>query len=990
MSLAVLADHMASKGRNGDTMLVHMTPEEVHGLQALALAHGGQLTINPETGLPEANFLKKMLPMIAGMALNFIAPGVGTYIGGLIGASGAVGTGIAIGGLTGLATGSLKQGIMAGLGAYGGASLAGGLETAGMAAAQKAAMTPEALAQITGPELVGNATAEAVARNQLAEQATRDFMSKGAFDRFGAGISALGSEAGRTAALQGVGGASGLMRAGFAGMAGADALGQPQTATQMPGSGFKYPPRIRPMSFNQYTGELEQLPMFSAINTGGKTAGVSGMTPAPAQPEAQPSGGYNTGGIVALANGGAPVLPSDIGKYTPEQKADLYNKFLGQGFNDAAIRQAAGTQTDDDWRYLQNLAAQRGSPAVSGAERTVLTDPNWQSVKGQTGLEGLSSNIQNFFQTNPNVAYPAIGQEAAKYGVDTQDIIRALETGGGSRAMQTVTTSPDWRSRQGLSGLEGLSSNINMWLAEHPKATESDIRSAMDTWGLNEADIKRATGKNVAELGYKQRSPEGVEPLPRVDDTVPGTTGRDVTYGGDTVIPEYTAPQPKVTLGEAFKPTPQTMEQVRSEYEEGGGSTRMPTITDIKPGERTYTQNAVADLITGYLQTNPNAKYSDVQVFAASKGIPEMQARAAYNEFRFSTLTGGSKQAYDYLMGRAPYSTKPFVPGGGPIMKPYTEAVGLTPPSGFFGRKTIPNSPTNQNAQTVGGGVVYNSGITGGGTGTTGGMPSMAYSRPGSSAINPETGTAYTPLSGTPITDALLGTQDASKVPVVDRSTYTDSAMNELLANEAAERTRAAELSDVLNVEEIERDLEQARSETELAQDLERARRGEPSQQDVNRSFYYDYTAPSRSFDDMGFGSVYLGNTAFTPQERAAMLGLRGGGLADVAAAAAARGGNVERYNLGGYSDGGRLLRGPGDGVSDSIPATIGNKQPARLADGEFVIPARIVSEIGNGSTEAGARKLYAMMDRVQRARAKTTGKGKVAKNTRAEKYLPA
>jgi hypothetical protein len=95
--------------------------------------------------------------------------------------------------------------------------------------------------------------------------------------------------------------------------------------------------------------------------------------------------------------------------------------------------------------------------------------------------------------------------------------------------------------------------------------------------------------------------------------------------------------------------------------------------------------------------------------------------------------------------------------------------------------------------------------------------------------------------------------------------------------------------------------------------------------------------------------------------------------------------------SLGSYSDGGRLLRGPGDGVSDSIPATIGQKQqPARLADGEFVVPARIVSELGNGSTEAGAKKLYAMMDRVQRARGKTTGKDKVAANSRADKYLPA
>ena len=94
--------------------------------------------------------------------------------------------------------------------------------------------------------------------------------------------------------------------------------------------------------------------------------------------------------------------------------------------------------------------------------------------------------------------------------------------------------------------------------------------------------------------------------------------------------------------------------------------------------------------------------------------------------------------------------------------------------------------------------------------------------------------------------------------------------------------------------------------------------------------------------------------------------------------------------DLGGYSDGGRLLRGPGDGVSDSIPATIADKRPARLADGEFVVPARIVSELGNGSTDAGARELYKMMDRVQSARAKTTGKGKVAKKNSPQQMMPA
>lgn len=101
-----------------------------------------------------------------------------------------------------------------------------------------------------------------------------------------------------------------------------------------------------------------------------------------------------------------------------------------------------------------------------------------------------------------------------------------------------------------------------------------------------------------------------------------------------------------------------------------------------------------------------------------------------------------------------------------------------------------------------------------------------------------------------------------------------------------------------------------------------------------------------------------------------------------------AAGGGI-MHGLGGYSDGGRLLKGPGDGVSDSIPATIGNRQPARLADGEFVIPARIVSELGNGSTEAGARQLYAMMERIQKSRRKSIGKGKVAVDSKSKKHLP-
>ena len=91
--------------------------------------------------------------------------------------------------------------------------------------------------------------------------------------------------------------------------------------------------------------------------------------------------------------------------------------------------------------------------------------------------------------------------------------------------------------------------------------------------------------------------------------------------------------------------------------------------------------------------------------------------------------------------------------------------------------------------------------------------------------------------------------------------------------------------------------------------------------------------------------------------------------------------------SLGSYSDGGRMLRGPGDGVSDSIPASIEGKRPARLADGEFVIPARAVSELGNGSTEAGSKQLYAMLDRIASKRKK--GKG-LAYEANPKKLMPA
>ena len=114
--------------------------------------------------------------------------------------------------------------------------------------------------------------------------------------------------------------------------------------------------------------------------------------------------------------------------------------------------------------------------------------------------------------------------------------------------------------------------------------------------------------------------------------------------------------------------------------------------------------------------------------------------------------------------------------------------------------------------------------------------------------------------------------------------------------------------------------------------------------------------------------------------------------------AGGAAGGSVEDimvgYSGGGYNQGGdvymaagRYLSGGGDGMSDSIPATINNNQPARLADGEFVVPADVVADLGNGSSNAGAKKLYAMMKKIRQAR---HGTSKQPPEVKAEKAMPA
>jgi hypothetical protein len=141
--------------------------------------------------------------------------------------------------------------------------------------------------------------------------------------------------------------------------------------------------------------------------------------------------------------------------------------------------------------------------------------------------------------------------------------------------------------------------------------------------------------------------------------------------------------------------------------------------------------------------------------------------------------------------------------------------------------------------------------------------------------------------------------------------------------------------------------------------------------QDYNkaRTDYYKGQSPLN-----GFGGIYAGG-ARKP------LNIWQGNTAMPSAPGPFAGSSGAKFAKGGYLD------GPGDGMSDSIPASIEGKQPARLADGEFVVPADVVSHLGNGSTKAGAERLYAMMDKVRHARTGTTKQGR---QINPKKYLPA
>jgi hypothetical protein len=153
----------------------------------------------------------------------------------------------------------------------------------------------------------------------------------------------------------------------------------------------------------------------------------------------------------------------------------------------------------------------------------------------------------------------------------------------------------------------------------------------------------------------------------------------------------------------------------------------------------------------------------------------------------------------------------------------------------------------------------------------------------------------------------------------------------------------------------------------------------------------YRFARGGQVDDELGGDYTAMGMDSGNLQKGLFGLGYAAGGMPNLALSRLSQPafnegavGGMQQFAEGGTP---RFLSGGGDGMSDSIPATINDKQPARLADGEFVIPADVVSHLGNGSSKAGAKRLYSMMDKVRQAR---TGKKQQAPEVNTKRLMPA
>jgi hypothetical protein len=920
MSLHKFAEQVASQGRGDDSLLVHMTPDEVRNLQRFAQANGTTLTINPTTGLPEAGLLSDLFKAVAPIALGaFLGPGAF----GIAGLGLSAGTaGLVTGGLTTLATGSLSRGLMAGLGAYGGAGLAEGFANAGANA-----FTTQGMAGYEGvlaeQGLQPGTAAYGEAASQMALDAQKQALATPASARMAAGFDIAKTDP-MAFAKQNLGNiayaaapiAAGLMVPTNTKLPDPKDTGRirqmafninPDTGRPDPLYGMREMTPVKPSEFANKTFK-GQRDLFYQQNPNPYELGVGSLNQPPQQ-QATPMAG---GGIVALAGGGDyTTLTKDS---SAEDIASAYKQFTAASGGDTAANQKAAVD------YLTNLGI--GQDKIGQAYGTYQVSPTYTAYTP----EQMGSFLSNPVNKDINLDKAIIDTNANPADVNryiaslTSPFVGSTDTKGGSGTLgiynQFVdkSISPDEYYAAALAndpkyagwdkgmiqkgydldkGAYALSAQIekDKVVADSKLGYDKQWVKFMDDNKYSIDDMAQAFGLSRNEVRDRYNAVKAAEK--KVVTTVTGGTGNDVITGTGTGVT-------------TVLPTPFTSVIPGGFY---GNATNPGDITTNKDGTVTVQPNIPYRPYGGFsgMEEVRNAYTKGGGSLGYTAPIPKDPA-TYYNK-----MTDDSLDAYNYLMGKGKNLTqRKAETRNRPVMQRYDEAV--------LGRKMgRPVAKTTTTAKSV--------------TGVPG-NPQTYFDEAAYLAANPD------------VAEEIKTGKSVSGKPTQFKSAYD----HYLMYGKAEGRPFTGDYEGYT---------------TALA--LANAANASGSSGDGGTAAPGpDSTSPANSDP----GNDTAKNGGLMPRGYAI-----GGGLG----------------SLGSYSDGGRLLRGPGDGVSDSIPATIGRKnQPARLADGEFVIPARIVSELGNGSTDAGAKKLYAMMDRVQRARGKTTGKNKVAANSRSDKYLPA
>ena len=1073
MSLHKFAEQVASQGRGDDSLLVHMTPDEVRNLQKFAQANGTTLTINPTTGLPEAGLLSDLFKAVAPIALGaFLGPGAFGIAG--LGMSAGM-AGAAVGGLTTLATGSLSRGLMAGLGAYGGAGLAEGFAGAGANAMTTAGVGDYASSLAERgifPTLADGAVNPAFGEgaSQIALESQKQALAAPMTDRLSAGFSAA------TASPSAMGSfAKDNLKylAAAASPIAADMM--TPTTTKMPEMGNTG--YIRQKVYDPYTQTYTSMAPVKANEWGDRQFSDIHR-------------GYNGGGIVALAHGGVPGY-ADGALVNDKQIFDYFA--------------TPGAKTD------AQIAADMQTYNVTAAD-----------IARATGTQGLQGDYEKRFVqavAQPTVTAPTFLAQTADVGLQNQGLATALSNTDLSGAAQYALTHGDVGTSGGLAG---LSANINTALA-NPNLTREAAQTAMTKYDITDADVKRATGQTSGDI-FAAREKAAADKA-AADKAAAAKAAADKIIADKIAADKFAADKAAADKIARDKAAADKIiaDKIAADKAAADKIARDKAIAD-KAAADAAAAKVIADKIAAdkIAAAKVIADAAAAAKIAAEKAAADAAAKALAEGKTLAEATAAAAKAKLEADAIARAAADKAAADAAAAANKITSigTVDLLTNTGVTQDKTdTTTTGSNTLATTTPGSITSNITTDGQYIGTTGTTPAVG-TKVGVGTI---AGTGTEASTGT--TGPIInygGTAGFSTAPLTlaqnqltQQAADTTAAQNkqlDLYRGFVTQNPNATDLEHANFLDKINLSPDVAARATplsgqqmknryydakynkmtgdsqaaynflmgkgayptksgvgEIARPYSEATLGYPGS--TNKKYIFDPTTRSYKLNEDYVGttrdstgavnytmspgeiaSYFRANqgqadsttydwaieNGISPEQIAASTGVPLSTVAakwrdakakkdsaaktaadKVATDAAAAGktetqqestglaaggiagfamGGMPMYAVGGglgslgsYSDGGRLLRGPGDGVSDSIPATIGAKQqPARLADGEFVVPARIVSELGNGSTEAGAKKLYAMMDRVQRARGKTTGKDKVAANSRADKHLPA